>query len=179
MGLLDRLSRNSDPKYQKPTRQGSRTLQYSWILNGKFAVGPMPQTPEQWLQLEQAGFRSRFSCCYPEEEIYAAAPSSWLSDRVSLPDHRRQEIMKPENLAKALIKAEAVIASQPATYLHCFAGRERSPLIAVGLLARSQGIDILTALDHVRRSHPGATPIFSDLDQLEQLLKSIEPDLRG
>jgi hypothetical protein len=179
MGLLDRLLGNSDPKYQNPIRHGNRPLLYSWILNGKFAVGPMPQTPEQWLQLEQAGFRSRFSCCYPEEEIFAAAPSSWLSDRVSLPDHRRQEIMKPENLAKALIKAETVIESQPATYLHCFAGRERSPLIAVGLLARSEGIDILTALDHVRRSHPGACPIFSDLDQLEQLLKSIEPNLRG
>jgi hypothetical protein len=179
MGLLDRLLRNSDPTKQKLIRHGSRPILYSWILSGKFAIGPMPQTAEQWLQLDQAGFRSRFSCCYPEEEIFAAPPSSWQSDRVPLPDHRRQELMKPENLAKALLNAEAVIESQPATYLHCFAGRERSPLIAVGLLARGQGIDVLTALDHVRRCHPGANPIFSDLDQLERLLKSMEPNLRG
>jgi hypothetical protein len=173
MGLLDRLLRNSDPIKRKPIRHGSRPLLYSWILNGKFAIGPMPQTAEQWLQLDQAGFRSRFSCCYPEEEIFTSAPSSWQSDRVSLPDHRRQEIMKPENLTRALLKAEAVIESHPATYLHCYAGRERSPLIAVGLLARSQRIDILTALDRVRQCHPLANPIYRDLDELEHLLKLI------
>jgi len=173
MGLINRLLRQSTSINRQPTVQDGRPLSYSWILTGKFAIGPMPQTAEQWLQLEQAGFRSRFSCCYPEEEIFAAPPSSWQSIRVSLPDHRRQEEMKPEQLATALLHAEAVIDSQPATYLHCFAGRERSPLIAVGLLARSQGIDMLTALDRVRLCHPAAFPIFSDLDQLEKLLQSM------
>jgi hypothetical protein len=173
MGLLDRLLRQSTPPTRSTPPQESRPLLYSWIQSGKFAIGPMPQTAEQWLQLEQAGFRSRFSCCYPEEEVFAAAPSAWLSDRVSLPDHRRQESMKPEQLAMALLKAEAVIETQPATYLHCFAGRERSPLVAVGLLARRQGVDVLTALDRVRLCHPAASPIFSDLDQLERLLKTM------
>lgn len=171
MGLLDRLLRQSTPSARQSIPQESRPLIYSWILSGKFAIGPMPQTAEQWLQLEQAGFRSRFSCCYSEEEIFAAAPSSWLCDRVSLPDHRRQESMKPERLAMALLHAEEIIESQPATYLHCFAGRERSPLLAVGLLARRQGVDVLTALDRVRLCHPSASPIFSDLEKLEQLLK--------
>jgi hypothetical protein len=173
MGLIDRLFRQSASTSRQPTPQESRPLLYSWILSGKFAIGPMPQTAEQWLQLEQAGFRSRFSCCYPEEEIFATAPSSWLSDRVSLPDHRRQEPMKPDQLSRALLQAEAVLMSQPATYLHCFAGRERSPLIAVGLLARAQGVDVLTALDRVRLCHPAASPIFSDLDQLERLLQTL------
>jgi hypothetical protein len=173
MGLINRLLRQSTPANRQIIPHESRPLLYSWILSGKFAIGPMPQTAEQWLQLEQAGFRSRFSCCYPEEEIFAAPPGSWQSDRVSLPDHRRQEAMKPEQLASALLHAETVIDSQPATYLHCFAGRERSPLVAVGLLARSQGIDVLTALDRVRLCHPAASPIFGDLDQLERLLKSM------
>jgi len=81
--------------------------------------------------------------------------------------------MKPEQLVSALLQAEALIESQPATYVHCFAGRERSPLIAVGLLARSQGVDVLTALDRVRLCHPAASPIFSDLDELENLLKKM------
>ena len=173
MGLLDRLLRQNSPATRQTIPQQSRPLIYSWIQSGKFAIGPMPQTAEQWLQLEQAGFRSRFSCCYPEEEIFATAPNSWLCDRVSLPDHRRQELMKPEQLAKALLQAETVIESQPATYLHCFAGRERSPLVAVGLVARLQGVDVLTALERVRLCHPSASPIFSDLDKLEQLLKTM------
>lgn len=173
MGFIDRLRRQPPPPPRQPSPQESRPLIYSWIQTGKLAIGPLPQTSEQWLQLEQAGFRSRFSCCYPEEEIFAAAPSSWLSDRVSLPDHRRQEPMQPEQLAAALLQAESVIKTQPATYLHCFAGRERSALVAVGLLARSQGIDVLKALERVRLCHPGASPIFSDLDQLERLIKTM------
>ena len=171
MGLFDRLLKQSTSPARRTIPQESRPLLYSWIQSGKFAIGPMPQTAEQWLQLEQVGFRSRFSCCYPEEEIFAAAPSSWLSDRVSLPDHRCQESMKPEQLIRALLQAEALIESQPATYVHCFAGRERSPLIAVGLLARRQGVDVLTALHRVRLCHPAASPIFGDLDELERLLK--------
>jgi hypothetical protein len=174
MGLLDRLLKSSTPTVRPATSQEGRPLLYSWILSGKFAIGPMPQTEAHWLQLQEAGFRSRFSCCYPEEEIFAAAPNSWLCDRVSLPDHRGQESMKPEQLSRALVQAESVMASQPATYLHCFAGRERSPLIAVGLLARHQGLDVLTALDRVRMCHPAAAPIFSDLDLLERLLKTME-----
>jgi len=173
MGLLDRLLRQSTQPTRQTIPQESRPLIYSWIESGKFAIGPMPKTAEQWLQLEQAGFRSRFSCCYPEEDSLTSAPNSWLCDRVSLPDHRRQESMKPEQLARALLQAEAVIESQPATYLHCFAGRERSPLVAVGVLARRQGVDVLTALERVRLCHPSASPIFSDLDKLEQLLKII------
>jgi hypothetical protein len=46
-------------------------------------------------------------------------------------------------------------------------------LIAMGLVARSENIDILSALDRVRLCHPAASPIFSDLDQLEQVLKLI------
>jgi len=173
MGLLDRLLRQSTPPARQTIPQDNRPLLYSWIQSGKFAIGPMPKTAEHWLQLEQLGFKSRFSCCYPDEEIFAAAPSSWLCDRVSLPDHRRQEPMKPEQLVKALVQAEALIESQPATYIHCFAGRERSSLVAVGLLARSQGVDVLTALGRVRLCHPAAAPIFSDLDELERLLKKM------
>jgi hypothetical protein len=171
MGLIDRLLKQATPTQRQPKE--SRPLLYSWILTGKFAIGPMPQTEEQWLQLEQAGFRSRFSCCYLEEEIFAPVPSSWQSDRVSLPDHRRQEEMKQVQLTTAVLHAEKLINSHPATYLHCFAGRERSPLIAIGLVARSENIDILSALDRVRLCHPVASPIFSDLDQLEQVLKLI------
>jgi protein-tyrosine phosphatase len=81
--------------------------------------------------------------------------------------------MQAEQLAAALIQAESVIETQPATYLHCFAGRERSALVAVGLLARSQGLDVLKALERVRLCHPSASPIFSDLDQLERLIKTM------
>lgn len=51
-----------------------RSLPCSWVLNGQLAIGPMPRTARHWQQLEEAGIRSRFSCCYPEEESALIVP---------------------------------------------------------------------------------------------------------
>lgn len=172
MGLLQRLLGNPppDPQAKNVNNPNAGPLMYSWVLNGQLAIGPMPQSESQWQQLEQAGFRSRFSCCYPEEEIFVAPPATWLQGGMPLPDHRRQEELLPEKLEQALHQAETIINQQPATYLHCFAGKERSALLAVGLLARIREVDVLEALGLIRQCHPRATPIYSDLDILDQLI---------
>lgn len=169
MGLLDRfLSPNSSAK--KPSIIVQGPIIYSWILTNKFAIGPIPKTDEQWQQLDSAGFRSRFSCCYPEEDVFAQPPAHWRQASVSLPDHRRQESLKPSRLNEALLSAQGLIDSVPATYIHCFAGRERSALVAVGLIAKSQNLDVFNSLDLVRLCHPQASPIFGDLDILDSLI---------
>lgn len=168
MGLLDRFL---SPKSSANTIV-QRPISYSWILSNKFAIGPIPKTDEHWQQLDSAGFRSRFSCCYPEEDIFAKPPAHWLEACVSLPDHRLQENMKIGRLNQALLDAQGLIDAQPPTYIHCFAGRERSALVAVGLIARSQNIDVLKSLDLVRLCHPQASPIYADLDILDSLIRS-------
>jgi hypothetical protein len=149
-----------------------RSLPCSWVLTGQLAIGPMPRTDRHWQQLEEAGIRSRFSCCYPEEESALIVPPGWRSDRVSLPDHRQQEPLHQERLALALERAEALVNQAAPIYLHCMAGYERSPLLAVGLTARLRGIDPLAALAWVRRCHPMAMPIYDHLVMLEMLLSS-------
>jgi hypothetical protein len=172
MSLLDRFRK------PKATARGDQkqqpapipALSYSWLISGRLAIGPMPRSESHWRQLEEAGFRSRFSCCYSEEEI-CPPPDHWLQGRVSLPDHRRQEELRPERLRKALDLAAEILAAQPPTYLHCMAGIERSPLLAAGLIARERKIHLLEALDTVRLCHPRAMPIYGDLDVLEAVLK--------
>lgn len=146
-------------------------LPYSWILTNELAIGPMPGAGSHWDQLEEAGFRSRFSCCYPEEERFSPIPPHWRSESLSLPDHRKQEPLRPERLEAALDAAEALITQHRPLYLHCLAGRERSSLVAIGLTARRRSIDVFDALDWVRRCHPAAAPIYEQLDILEQLLR--------
>lgn len=147
-------------------------LPYSWILTHELAVGPMPAGASHWRQLEDAGFRSRFSCCYPEEESLSPVPPHWRSESLALPDHREQEPLQSERLLAALDRAEALILERSPLYLHCFAGRERSSLVAIGLTARRRSIDVFAALEWVRRCHPIAAPIYDHLDLLEQLLRS-------
>jgi len=147
-----------------------RPLPYSWVLTNRLAVGPMPAGEAHWQQLEQAGLRARFSCCYPQEEGQAAVPEHWLSEAVPLPDHRRQEALDAERLALALERARQLLQQGQPLYLHCLAGIERSPLIAIGLTARERNLSLFDALDWVRRCHPVAKPIVSHLELLERLL---------
>lgn len=149
-----------------------RPLPYSWILSRRLAVGPMPSSPAHWQQLEDAGLFARFSCCYPNEQGPAAVPAHWVSDGLPLPDHRRQERLELATLVKVLKRVEGLLSEGSPLYLHCLAGIERSPLVAVGLTALERDLSLFDALDWVRRCHPPAKPIVSHLELLEQLLSS-------
>jgi hypothetical protein len=172
MGPLGRLISGG---HAQITRTGTtnQPLPYSWILTNKLAVGPMPRIEGHWRQLQEVGFRSRFSCCYPHEEIFAPVPEDWISEKIALPDHRDQEVLQANVLEEALIRCESLIETSAPLYLHCFAGRERSSLVAVGLTARQKDLDVFTALDWVRRCHPAASPIYDHLAILEGVLKEM------
>ena len=130
----------------------------------------MPSSTAHWRQLEDAGLRARFSCCYPEEEGLVPLPPHWLSDAVPLPDHRLQEPLDPAVLIAALEHSQRLLHQGAPLYLHCMAGIERSPLVAVGLTARERHLSLFDALDWVRRCHPAAQPIVAHLELLERIL---------
>jgi hypothetical protein len=149
----------------------NQPLPYSWILNHQLAIGPMPRRSFQWKQLEDVGFKTRFSCCYPQENVFAPIPSDWSSANVSLPDHRQQELLDIDKLSLALTTAEKLVLSSAPVYLHCFAGQERSSLLAVGLTSKFKNIDVFSSLEWVRRCHPIAAPSYEYLEMLEKILK--------
>jgi hypothetical protein len=145
-------------------------LLYSWILNHQLAIGPMPRRSFQWKQLEDVGFKTRFSCCYPQENVFAPIPIDWFSANIPLPDHRQQESLDIERLTLALNTAEQLVLTSSPVYLHCFAGQERSSLLAVGLTAKIKNIDVFSALEWVRRCHPISAPNYEYLEMLEKIL---------
>ena len=149
----------------------SQPLLYSWILNRQLAIGPMPRRTFQWNQLEDVGFKTRFSCCYPHENIFAPIPIDWFSANIPLPDHRKQELLDIDRLTLALKTAEQLVITSAPVYLHCFAGQERSSLLAVGLTSKIKCIDVFSALEWVRRCHPMSAPNYEHLEMLEKILK--------
>ena len=147
-------------------------LSYNWIITNKLAIGPMPKSESHWKQLEYDGFLNRFSCCYPYEHIFTPIPQSWRSIEVSLPDHREQEPLDKQKLIHALKQAEGMILHHPnALYLHCFAGQERSALMAIGLVCILEKKDLFDSIAFVRQCHKRAKPLYSQLDLLEQVIK--------
>jgi protein-tyrosine phosphatase len=90
-----------------------------------------------------------------------------------LPDHRQQEILDIDKLSLALTTAEQLVLTSAPVYLHCFAGQERSSLLAVGLTSKFKNIDVFSALEWVRRCHPISSPSYEYLEMLEKILKII------
>jgi hypothetical protein len=173
IGAIQRFLRAQKGRSLNGVPLRDRPLPFSWILNNQLAIGPLPRSDAHWRQLEGSGFRSRFSCCYPTEEAGLAMPAGWVSDRVSLPDHRDQEDLRIDVLTKALTRSETLLNQCPPLYLHCLAGCERSALLAVGLTVRQRNIDMFEALAWVRRCHPVAAPIYSHLALLETVIKGL------
>lgn len=152
----------------------SSPLLYSWIMTGKLAIGPIPRTTAQWVQLEGDGFRNRFSCCYPQEHMFAPIPKGWQSKQVALPDHRSQEPLTSDNMILALDEAIMMLnQNNEAMYLHCFAGQERSALMAVGIVCMIKGKDVFESLDFVRRCHKRAKPLYAHLDILDKAIRQL------
>lgn len=156
------------------TRSGESPLAYNWILTGRLAIGPMPKSIYQWKQLETEGFKKRFSCCYAEEHIFTPIPSNWISREVSLPDHRSQDLLTKGKLIHALQEVEEIYRDYPGPlYLHCFAGQERSVLVAIGLVCILERKDLYDSLAYVRHCHKQAKPLYTHLDLLEQVLTEL------
>lgn len=145
------------------------TYTYSWLRSGRLAIGAMPRSQQHWQALESQGVRSVLSCCDPAEGLWLP-PAAWLQAQVPLPDHRNPEALDLAELDRAINTALAFYRDAPALYLHCWAGMERSPLVAVGLLCRAESLSIFDALAQVRTLHPPARPIIRHLVALEELL---------
>jgi hypothetical protein len=173
--ILRRSGADKSNQQSSESTASALPLPYSWILSNQLAIGPMPHDPNHWYQLQNAGFQSRFSCCYAEEErLGATIPDGWTCSGVALPDHREQEPLEAERLILAIRSAEMLVRQSSPTYLHCLAGRERSSLMAVALTSIIKDLDIFESLDWVRRCHPVASPLYDQLELLDQVLRQIK-----
>lgn len=151
----------------------SSDLTWNWLLPGDLAIGSHPQTDRDWLVLRQAGITAVFNCCFVDEDRHlptVPAAWGWRSIRCPLPDHRAQVPLSEAALKRALETLCDLYASSGSLYVHCWAGQERSVLMGIGLLALQQRLTIFQALDHTKRQHPPARPLFGQLALLEQVL---------
>ena len=153
-----------------PSSASTLPQPFSWIRSGRLAIGAFPRQPGHWQALEACGIQRVFSCCHPSEASWEPPPH-WQSRQLPLPDHRSSEVLNETLLRQAIHQLTELYAQpQGSLYLHCWAGQERSPLLAVALLCRSESMPLLEALALVRRCHPQAQPIMAQLALLEEVL---------
>jgi protein-tyrosine phosphatase len=61
-----------------------------------------------------------------------------------------------------------VLQRQGPVFLHCVAGVERSPLVAMAWLVKRHGLGWQAALEYVQQCHPGTSPLPEQLASLRR-----------
>lgn len=145
----------------------------SWVLRNRLLVGPAPRESGALAQLRSLGVVSLLNLCEPQETAdqgWAASPAGLHRYASPLPDSRSGRPITAAALAVALGRARQLLQEQPALYVHCAVGQERSPLVVLGVLCLEQGWDLIEGLAQLRRLHPPARPRTAHLEVLEQVL---------
>ena len=143
-------------------------MRITWLLSDELAVGTVPCSREDLDWLEQEGVRSLISLCSAEEALFPGGITErfqWV--RLPLPDHRQQHRAPTgEQIATVLAELSRLLGFGP-VYLHCVAGVERSPLVAMAWLIQSRRMGWQAALDYVQQTHPGTSPLPEQLAVLK------------
>jgi atypical dual specificity phosphatase len=143
---------------------------FRWIVEGRLAVGPIPDITLHG-QLLAAGFKSVLTlCAETERQLPIEVPQTFNWQRLVLPDSHYQDQLQPEQLAEAVAFVhQAISQNQGPVYVHCLAGMERSPSVCVSYLCLHQGMEVWEALNWVKQRN-SRTSINSNQVQVIQAL---------
>jgi atypical dual specificity phosphatase len=132
---------------------------FSWILPKKLAVGSFPNSTTSVLQLKQMNITAVLSLTEPDEKLMPVEiTDGFLWRRVAMPDGYTGGIPDPRQFAQALEILTTWEKQQQTVYVHCLAGKGRSPSICIAYLVYSHGMSLAEALRFVKECHPVSSP---------------------
>lgn len=150
--------------------QKRKKYKVDWILIDEIALGSAPKKERHLDLLDEYKIKSILSLCSEEEaEPVANVGERFLCSRVVLPDHRHGRMPEPYEIKNALEELKKLM-NNGATFVHCVASMERSPLICIAYLVVEKKYSFQTALDYVMQIHPGTSPLPGQLEALKKLI---------
>jgi len=146
-------------------------LPLSWVLEQRLAIGPMPK--KSWaLGLQGQGIRVVLSLCDEAEgKLPKAIAQQFRCIRVPLPDSRYRRSLALDELEEAVDLIHWHLQKQQPVYLHCLAGIERSPLVAIAYLCRYRAMDLLDAVGWLSHVHGRSRPLPAQLQVVRDYLQ--------
>ena len=140
-----------------------------WVLVDELAIGPAPRKNSHLDKLKEIGIKSILTLC-SEEEVKMAENfnQDFNSIRCILPDHRVGRLPEIDELLNALKHLEDLKKSG-ATYVHCVAAMERSPMVCMGWLVLKHNLSPQESLDYLMQVHKGTNPLPGQLHLLNLL----------
>ncbi len=144
-----------------------------WVIKNKIAIGIAPTKEKHLIILKDQNIKSILSLCGTSE----ASPPEGMKEmfnceRIVLPDHRSNRDLEITEIAN-VIKTIEVMQERMPIYVHCLAGKERSPLICMAWLRIKKKIDNVQALRYMMQVHSGSCPLDSHLIVLDNYIKTL------
>lgn len=140
-----------------------------WIVENELAIGLSPQKRENIELLNNNNIKYILSLCHQDESKHHKDLQSFFQvENVVLPDHRSESNVKKEELMAVINKLESLVKLGP-VFIHCHAGKERSPLVCIGYMMKKYNLSIEESLDYVMSKHKGTNPLGIQLQVLKKL----------
>jgi atypical dual specificity phosphatase len=149
-------------------------LHSHWLIPNELSVNGLP-TSASYPILWQLGIRAILTLCADQEgampDFLPTYPFAW--QRFVLPDSRYPEKLQPEDLGTAVEIVRTWTMQTLPVHIHCRAGIERSPLVAVTYLCAYHRLEIWEALNLVKQKHPRTAIRPEQLQVLRTYLKHV------
>ena len=135
----------------------------NWILINEIAISNLPRSDSDILKIKTLGIKNVLQVCHDKETIISEKIKEQFNYyKYSLPDHKFEEKLKKEDIFNCLKILESA-AINGSTLVHCFAGKERSPIVCLSYLIYKKKIRFDIALEYIIEANPGTCPIDSHL----------------
>ena len=143
-------------------------LIFDWVLVNEIAIGSPPTIKDHYIFLKNKGIKSILNLCSQEEAPIPEYAKQFKVIRYELPDHKKIEIITPEQITRAIEHIEDLLDFGP-VFIHCLASVERSPLICMAWLMKKSNLSLQSSLDYLIQVHKQTSPSLIQLTKLKSI----------
>ena len=150
------------------------SLSFDWVIKNELAVGKSPKLEKDLDFLKTKGIKSVLSLCSDEEgQIHSGIKTIFNYQQFILPDHKKDKSITSEHLEKAINNLSYLIKNKP-VYVHCVASVERSPLVCMAWLLKTNYLTPIEALEYMNHTHKLTNPLPGHLATLNELFATLQ-----
>lgn len=148
---------------------------FSWILPEQLAVGSAPNDQTSVFYLRRIGITAVLSLTEATEvALPKEISSSFLWQRVPMPDGFKGGIPEVEQFSQAMVILQQWYKKRHTVYVHCLAGVGRSASVCALYLTQSQNIPLEAAIAEVKRCHSYAHPDQHQIRVMQAYLETAQ-----
>jgi len=149
---------------------------FNWILIDKLALGNSPINNRNVDYLKQNGISNVLALCSDSEIKWDIEVSkTFSSKRIYIPDSKSNTLPTYEKLNQ--INEQLIrYLKNGATFIHCLASVERSPLICILYIMQKFNLELEDALDYVLRKHKYTNPTNTQLKLIKDFKNNFKPN---